>query len=75
MQRWAATLHVESKDEAHGIVGRPSDGRVDWNDGKRQAKNGIKNQKNRSLATIFFNQSCFDADVTGNSNFRGERRI
>lgn len=69
-------LHMpESENKTHGIVGRPSDGRVGlewWNDGKRQAENGIKYQKSRSLAAIFFNQICFEADVTGNSNFRGK---
>ena len=28
MQRYAATSHVESASKTHGIVGRPSDGRV-----------------------------------------------
>ena len=42
---------------------------LDWNDGKRQAENGIAWQKNRTLAAIFY-RICFDADVTGNCNFR-----
>ena len=70
MQRWAATSHVKSENKTHGIVGRASDGRVDWNDGKRQAENGIKYQKNRSFAAIFINQICFDADVTGNKTIQ-----
>ena len=53
-------------------MGRPSNVRVDWNDGKRQVENGIKYQKNRSFAAIFFNQICFDTDVTGNGNYRGK---
>ena len=45
MQRWAATSHVENENKTHGTVGRPSDGRVNWHDGKRQVENGIKYKK------------------------------
>ena len=48
------TSHVKSENKTHGIVGGPSNVRVDWNDGKRQVENGIKYQKNRSFAVILF---------------------
>ena len=70
MQR--STSHEESANKTHGLWEGHLMEVMDWNDGKRRAKNRIEYQKNRSLVAIFLSDFSFDADVTGDSNFRGK---